>query len=239
MLDRVLGCSGRTIPAALALACGGAACAPPSYMPRPSPRIQVVSEGSSIALVREGRIYRAGTLGGGLVEAVQGNPRAEEEAKSFEKKTTAGFVLSILGAVSVGVSGGILVANQLSRSPSDTLNGASLGLAIGGVTFSLVGSLVLQSAAPHVWNAINIYNDSLPHYGPVHPSQGYSVPGYAPPAYAPPAYAPPAYAPVPQAPTAYPPPAAPPPAAPPSVTPPPVAPVPSVPPSLAPTPPPR
>jgi hypothetical protein len=183
MLERTARFPLVVIAAGAALASLGAtACGPMSYVPKPSPRIQVMSQGSSFAFVRDGRPFKLGPLGGGLDEVVRGNPRAEEEARSFETKTTSGFVFSILGAASAGAGSGLFVANELSNSPSRTMTGVSLALLGSGLVFALVGSVVMANATPHIWNAVNIYNDSLPPpYGAGYfPVQGYAVP---PPGY--------------------------------------------------------
>jgi hypothetical protein len=173
-----------------------------TYVPRPSPRVQVVAEGSSLALVKDGRSYPFNRFGGGLEDAVQGNPQAEAEARSFRDKTISGFVLSTVGAVAAGVGAGVLVGNEVQANPSTTIQTISITSIIGGLVLSIVGGAIAGSAQPHLWNAINIYNDSLPPYPGWAPQQrpypGYPAPAYAPPAYPPPAYAPPpTYAPQP------------------------------------------
>lgn len=195
------------ISLALLTGCGAA-----SYVPRPSPRIQMTSEGGSLVLMKNGRAYPFNMFGGALEEAVQGNPQAETEAKSYKSKMVAGFVLNILGSVAGGVGAGVLVGNEVAADPKTELRIASLSLVISGLVFSVIGSSVQGSAQPHVWNAINIYNDGLPAYPtypgyPTYPNYpGYpAAPGYTPPGSTPPGFAP-APAPVPSAP--FPPPAA-------------------------------
>lgn len=207
--------------------CGGAV-----YQPRPSPRLQVVSDGGGFALAKNGRIVSIGFLGGDLDEAVKGNARAEAEAKSFQAKSAAGFVLGLVGSLAGGAGAAVVVGNEVSTSRSSELRIAGISLAVGGVVLALVSSMLTVSAQKHLWNSVNIYNDELPPpwgfgaprgmapvptYGPAAPPAW--VPPYGQPTYAPPAYAPPAAAPPPSAPPAAPPPA--PPAAPPSVAPPP------------------
>ena len=51
-----------------------------SYEPARSPRIVTVMEGGVPHFVKDGRDYGGPLFGGGLVHAVQGNPRAEAEA---------------------------------------------------------------------------------------------------------------------------------------------------------------
>lgn len=194
--------------------CGGLA-----YQPRPSPRLAVVHDGSGIALTRDGQRFPLGMFGAGLDDAVRGNPRAEEEAQRYANKSIAGFVLNIFG--SGASAGGVawIVATEAQGTGTNTSRIGGLSLALGGLVLSLAANIVLSSAPPHMWNAVNIYNDQLPapwgfnapRTGPI---RGPLVPGYAPPAYTP-GWGPPPLA----APTAAPPPAAPPP--PPSAAPPP------------------
>jgi hypothetical protein len=178
------------ISLALLTGCGAA-----SYVPRPSPRIQVTSEGSSLVMMKNGRAYPFNMFGGALEEAVQGNAQAEAEAKSYRSKMIAGFVLNMLGSVTGGVGAGVLVGNEAAAEPKPELRIASITMVISGLVFSVIGSSVQGSAQPHVWNAINIYNDGLPAY-PAYP--GYpaypAYPGYpAAPGYT----TPPGFAPVP------------------------------------------
>lgn len=190
------------LPCALAasLALGG--CGGAVYMPRPSPRIQIVPEGTSLTLVKDGRRYAMGPFGGDVDEAVRGNARAEEEAKSYKDKSIAAFVLSTLGGVGTGVGAGLLIYNDTKQTPDNGLLYGSLGALIGGLTVSLVGSILAANAQPHLWNAINIYNDGLP--GPAAAYPVWPQPYPAAPAYpgypaAAPAPALPAPAPVPSA----------------------------------------
>ncbi len=55
-----------------------------TYHPRPSPRIVMVPEGSSMALEKNGHAYSMGFFSSGLADAVQGNPEAEAEASYFQ-----------------------------------------------------------------------------------------------------------------------------------------------------------
>jgi hypothetical protein len=166
-------------------------CGASAYMPRPSPRIQVVTEGTSLALVKDGRSYPFNAFGGGLEDVVEGNPRAEAEAHAYRNKTVAGFVLSTVGTVSTGVGAGILVGDEVQSQPSSSLLIGSLAMILGGAVLTIVGGVIGGGAQPHLWNAINLYNDDLPVAYPAWQAQpGY--PGYrvAPGAVLPPASGP-------------------------------------------------
>lgn len=184
--------------------CGGV-----PYNPRPSPRIQVVPDGSSLSLVKNGKSCPMNLFGGCLEETVRGNPQAEAEASSYKSKGVAGFIFSTLGTVSAGVGAGVLVGNELRTSPSTDLRIGSLAMTFGGLALSIIGSVFAANAQPHLWNAINLYNDNLPAYPawPAYP--GY--PGY--PAAGPGPAPLPSPAPVPLSPAPVPLPSSPPPAA--------------------------
>jgi hypothetical protein len=200
----------RTCLFALAFAPAVAGCGPAAYVPRPSPRLQVVADGGGVALSRNGRSYSIGMFGSGLEEAVQGNRRAEEEVKSYQTKSVAGFVVGLLGSGASAGGAGWLVANEISNSPTNTARIGGITLVISGVVLSLVGTLVASSAQPHMWNAINMYNDDLPApWGFGAPYGGQPAPGapaYGPRAYpaapytVPPSYPAPSAAPMPSAP---------------------------------------
>jgi hypothetical protein len=190
----------------LSLGALSSACAT-SYRPRPSPRISMVMEDGSPALEKNGNVVKVGPFGGGLVESVEGVPVAEDHADTYRSRMIAGFVIGLLGAPAAGVGTGMLLVNESDSNPSDGLRAASIGLLAGGLALSLTGSILMASAQPHFWDAINVYNDSVPAYGP---PPGAWVPG---PMVAPPPGPAPGPPPGPAAPP--PAPAAPPPAAPP------------------------
>jgi hypothetical protein len=150
-----------------------------TYLPRPSPRVQMVTENGSPALVKDGHSYSFNMFGGNLEDVVEGNPRAEAEARSFRTKTVTGFVLSTVGAVSAGIGTGYFVENELAASPSTTVRTGSLTAALGGLVVSIVGSAIAGSAQPHLWNAINIYNDGLSTPYPLWPPAPPTYPGYS------------------------------------------------------------
>lgn len=175
MNERLRACSTALLLASpLVAGCGAA-----TYIPRPSPRIQVVSEGTSLALVKNGRSYPLNLFGSNLDDVVEGNPKAESEAHEYRSKAVTSFVLSTVGSVSAGVGAGLLIGDELQSSPSSSLLIGSLVMALGGAVLSIVGGTIGSNAQPHLWNAINIYNDGLPIAYPAwHPQAAY--PGYPP-----------------------------------------------------------
>jgi hypothetical protein len=187
-------------------------------MPKPSPRVALIQQGGTPAYVRDGRVYEGGLFGGDLEEAVRGNPEAEAHASSYKAGMIGGFVTSILGAVGLGAGLGIFAAGTNTSGPSST-GGRDLserqtigtGLLLGGLAAYVTGFALVMNAQPHMWDAINVYNDGLPVPplpSPLAPQPGAAAPGPLPPV-----------APTSPAPVAAPPPASsPPPAATPPAT---------------------
>jgi hypothetical protein len=125
-----------------------------SYEPARSPRIVTVMEGGAPHFVKDGMDYGSPLFGGGLVDAVEGNARAEAEARTGRNLTIAGFVFDVAGLGSELT--GLVVLEQ-ERGRSNT----GLGLTLAGLAGVLIGSTLLISAPPHMYDAVNIYNDGL------------------------------------------------------------------------------
>jgi hypothetical protein len=128
------------------------------YTPLRSPRVAIVMEGGSHAYVRDGVKYEGGLFGGDIEAAVQGNPRAEAEARTYKNLVVGGFALSIAGETSA-LAGVVLMGkdatqNQAMSTPGPILLGA-------GLLAYLVGLGLLFSGPPHLFDAVNIYNDGL------------------------------------------------------------------------------
>ncbi|MCA9596600.1 MAG: hypothetical protein KC776_24960 [Myxococcales bacterium] len=126
------------------------------YTPQRGPRLSIVMEGGSPAYERDGRRYPHGFAGSGLVEAVSDDPEAREAAETYESRMTSGFVLSVLGAA-CAVGGIVLLSPREDRTDTQTTVG--LGALACAVGTTIAGSVVLISAQPYQYDAINIYND--------------------------------------------------------------------------------
>ena len=137
----------------LLLSCGCSS----GYEPARSPRITTVVEGGMPTFVKDGERYGGPTFGVGLVHAVHGNPRAEQQARVGRNLAIGGFVLDMTG---LGCEFGGLVAlgHETDRGRPSALGA---GLVFGGLGAVIVGSVMLLSAQPHLYDAINIYNDGL------------------------------------------------------------------------------
>jgi hypothetical protein len=145
------------------------------YLPRRPNHVAVTMRNGKPVYVRDGRTIEPG-LGGGLVEAVQGNPAAVTVAEQFHSRQVTGLIAMLVGtAATIGglTSGVVLAAND---RPNSQL-AVPAALLIGGIVAMLVGTCYFASAQPYQWDAINIYNDGAaerPTFGPPGPPPGYN-----------------------------------------------------------------
>jgi hypothetical protein len=136
------------ICATLSLGCAS------GYSPREPGRIHIV--GSS-TLEKDGRLYGMTGFSSDPIEAVSGNPAAEEHARTFVHRRQTMAILIPL-ELAVGISGAVLVAG----GPNDRArNATAAGLALGSVVAAIVSVAVLAGARTHLYDAINIYNDDV------------------------------------------------------------------------------
>ena len=141
------------------------------YMPRSRGRVSVVMQGGAMAYARDGEVYPHGFFGGGLQDAVRGNPAAEADAAEYHDRMRDGFVAAVLGAVCLPVSVGYLAATEVEDKPNDNSAAFAAGAAIGCTALMFGGLFYSVSAEPYRWDAINRFNDTEPQ-----PVQG--PPGY-------------------------------------------------------------
>jgi len=130
-----------------------------SYEPARSPRIVTVVEGGQPTFVKDGERVGNTTFGMGLVDAVQGNPEAEHHATVGRNLTVGGFVLNVVG-FGTAVGGLVAVAHD-NASSSNQLSTAESALLLGGAVAMLAGSVLILCGQPHIYDAVNIYNDGL------------------------------------------------------------------------------
>jgi hypothetical protein len=177
-----------------------------SYQPARSPRISVIQEGGSPTLVRDGQTFSVGLFGGGLEDAVRGNPAAEEHASSYKTLSIAGWSVYVAGLGS-SIAGIFLLAdNRAGGSNNDANDAAGAALALGGVAALVTSIVLLSTAQPHLWDAVNIYNDGVD-ASPAYPMQPPGLVRPAPAAPPPGSPSPPSAAPPPPPPVQTPPPA--------------------------------
>lgn len=131
-----------------------------SYQPARSPRIATLMEGGTYTLVRDGKRYPVGMFGGGLEDAVEGNAEAEEHAHAFRNLLIAGTATTVLGLGSE--IGGLVITADNSGFGGDSGRGAAgAALVFSGAVAVVVGLVLTASAQPHLWDAVNAYNDGV------------------------------------------------------------------------------
>ncbi len=131
-----------------------------SYEPARSPRIATIVDGGQPTFVKDGVRFGSPVWGTGLVDAVQGHPQAEHHARVGRNLIVGGFVVSLVG-LGTEVGGLVVAANSDAATAPDSQMGVATALVISGAVVLIAGSVLVLSGQPHVYDAINIYNDSL------------------------------------------------------------------------------
>jgi hypothetical protein len=136
-------------------------CGSTQYKPIKSPRVSYTSDG----FVRDGVTYPEG-LGGGLVQAVQGNPRAEAEARSARSLTIASVVCMGGAVVALGTGIGLMAVgsrrDEMTGEPSSQTTVDVGGVvALGALALDVAALLLVSRANARAHDAINIYNDGV------------------------------------------------------------------------------
>jgi hypothetical protein len=127
------------------------------YVPNADGLVKVVMEGGQPQYERGDEVYPMGSFGSGLEDAVHGNPRAEEAARTFHHHMLAGFLSEIGGLVCFAGATGI-AAGTRDQQTQQTAALTGLGCLLVG---SAVGLGLMMSGAPYQYDAINIYNDGV------------------------------------------------------------------------------
>ena len=154
------------------IACIACACSS-SYTPRAGRRLSVVMSGGQLAYVRDGAMIEHGLFGGGLEDAVRGVPAAEEAARTHHHRTVGGFLVGMGGFVCSMIATG--AAAQGAESGDDI--GTEIGLSFGCLGAALVGFIVMATGMPYMYDAINLYNDSVEVTPPYLPMGAPGAPG--------------------------------------------------------------
>lgn len=131
-----------------------------SYIPQARGKVAVILKDGKPAYARDGQIYEHGLLGGGLIEVVRGNPRAEEAAHEYRSRIGTGFLVGFAGLVcmTVATTVGISRSNFIEPDNRDNAETWLLG-ALGCGVVSMIGFGYAITAEPHRWDAINMFND--------------------------------------------------------------------------------
>jgi hypothetical protein len=153
--------------AVVALACLGCSS---HYMPRTRGRIAVTMMDLKPVYVRDGRVYEHGVLGGGLADAVAGNPAAEAAANEYHDHMRDGLIEMFVGMGAMLGGAGYAAADAATHpnTSNRSVPVTPLIVALAGCALMIYGSTDLISAEPYRWDAINIFNDdaeAAPHLG--------------------------------------------------------------------------
>jgi len=131
-----------------------------SYEPARSPRIETVVDGGQPTFVKDGVHFGGPVWGSGLADAVHGNPQAEHHARVGRNLIVGGFVVSLAG-LGVEIGGLVVSAKANSSTAADSNSGVGTALVIGGLVVVLTGGVMMLAGQPHIYDAINIYNDGI------------------------------------------------------------------------------
>ncbi|MET0595884.1 MAG: hypothetical protein ABW133_24505 [Polyangiaceae bacterium] len=134
-----------------------------SYAPKPHPRVAIVMQGGTPVYIREGRVFPGGGFGGDLREAVEGNPEAEEHAKSYRTNMIAGVSSALVGIASAVAGSAMYIGNSTGPENERDSTAQAIGgtMAVSGVLAYATGMFLMLNAQPHLWDAVNAYNDGV------------------------------------------------------------------------------
>jgi hypothetical protein len=127
------------------------------YEPARSPRVAIVMEDGQLTFVKDGEHHHSFWLvGSSALDAVQGDPRAEAEARTARNLEIGGIVFTV-GAV--GSATGALVS---LLSPDEVQHQSTTqALLVSALACDVVALALLLNSIPRVYDAVNIYNDDL------------------------------------------------------------------------------
>jgi hypothetical protein len=136
-----------------------------NYLPRSRGRIAVMLRGGQQVYMRDGNVYSNGLLGGGLRDAVAGNPDAERAADEYSGRIKTGLLVGLGGLVCSTVASVVALRHEIEDDYDDYGDNdgvpASMWVALGCLVASIGGIGYLATAEPYRWDAINIYNDGF------------------------------------------------------------------------------
>jgi hypothetical protein len=135
-----------------------------AYIPRRSAHLSMRMDSGSLAYERDGKKFVGGLFGGDLEAAVQGVPLAEKYAAEYRTGVTGGFVLVLAGAAGVA-AGASLGTIEYSQRGSSVPGWSTIG---AGLVAYVAGLVWMLSSQPHLYDAVNAYNDGVD--GPPEPT---------------------------------------------------------------------
>lgn len=135
-----------------------------SYQPKAYGRLSTTMDGGGLRLERDGHKFGMSAFSDDLIRAVEGNARAEEQARSYLWRARAGVGLAV-GALGMIIGGASMLPNSSdsdgSRQISSARENTAQSLIIGGLLVDVIALSLMSSAQPRLLDAINIYNDGV------------------------------------------------------------------------------
>jgi hypothetical protein len=128
-----------------------------AYIPRASAHLSMRMDTGSLVYERDGKKFEGGLFGGEVDEAVQGVPLAEKYASDYKTGVTGGFVAVLAGAAAI-IGGTSLSATEYGQGATTVPGWTTVG---AGVVAYFVGLAWMLSSQPHLYDAINAYNDAI------------------------------------------------------------------------------
>ncbi len=144
-----------------------------AYTPRPGRRLSVLMQGGKVVYVRDGQRFDHGAFGSGLQKAVRGVPQAEAAAGEYHERSVNGVIALSLSLVAIIVGAGRMGYHLSQEHNPDYID---VGLLVGGFVAYGYGLHQIATAQPYLYDAINIYNDSVEGFVPRPPPGGAWVP---------------------------------------------------------------
>jgi hypothetical protein len=138
-----------------------------AYLPRRSAHLSMRMDSGSMLFERDGQRFEGGLFGGDLEEAVKGVPLAEKFASDYKTGVTGGFV-TVLAGVAAVVGGTSLAGAEYAQGTTNVPGWTTVG---AGLVAYFIGLAWMMSSQPHLYDAINAYNDAVDeHAEPAPPS---------------------------------------------------------------------
>jgi hypothetical protein len=154
----------RTVTAAAVIAALFAGACSSNYFPRTRGRVAVMLRGGQPVYVRDNQVYSHGLLGGGLRDAVAGNPDAERAADEYSSRLKTGLLVG-LGGLACSTVAMVVALKDLDDGYDEygerDSPPAAAWVALGCMVASIGGIGYLVTAEPYRWDAINIFNDGV------------------------------------------------------------------------------
>jgi hypothetical protein len=136
-----------------------------SYTPQEPGRIYFLTSGKGdLVFGKDGKTYRTEWTSSDILEAVSGNPAAEEHARTFVSRQRTAGVMVILAGVGLIVGYTLLYAGitgDPDRIDRRTTAIAGVSTLLGSFASFIGGLTVGVTSEGHLYDAINIYNDDV------------------------------------------------------------------------------